>query len=205
MRKIFVIFLAFLFCNLHSANALERFSKFPAIGQCTGTYVRYRSDPDTESEILGRLNAPERVIVFDQTAVNGEIWYEIGNPEGQDSVFVFGKYIKPLFDETDQQSQIYKLVYDILTTYGLTEKTDYYDGPDVRRKYDEAGNLIRVDARKKGCAFGEIKIGDDVDKLEEILGAPDGNEEDQWIYELDNFSITFKLNDGKINRMIYEE
>ena len=199
------ILLAIVIIFTSPVYALERFVNFPSIGQCTGTYVRYRSDPDTESEILGRLNAPERVVVLGQTAVDGEVWYEIGNPHSQDSAFVFGKYIKPLFDETDQQSAFYKLFYDILITYGPTKEHDDYDGPEVRRKYDEAGNLIRVDARNKDCAFGNIKIGDDVSKLEEILGSPDGDEEDQWIYELDNVSITFKFDDGKINRMIYEE
>ena len=205
MRKFFMIFIALLLCALSTAEASEKFVNFPAIGQCTGTYVRYRSDPDTESEILGRLNTPERVIVFGQTAVDGEVWYEIGDPHGQDSAFVFGKYIKPLFNTTSQQSPVHKLIFDILMSYGLTEEHDDYDGPEVKRKYDKAGNLIRVEARNKKCEFGDIKIGDDVNKLEEVLGSPEHWDEEEWEYNLEHVIITFKLRDGKITRMIYEE
>lgn len=185
--------------------AVEKFINFPAIGQCTGTYVRYRSDPDTESEILGRLNAPERVVVFGQTAVDGEVWYEIGNPHGQDSAFVFGKYIRPLFNATSQQSQLHKLIFDILMEYGLTEEHDDYDGPNIRRKYDKSGNLVKIEAWREGCTFGDISIGDDVSKLEEVIGTPEHWDEEEWEYELEDVEITFQLKNGKITRMIYEE
>ncbi|MBQ7593177.1 MAG: SH3 domain-containing protein [Synergistaceae bacterium] len=203
--RLLVMLVSFIFASFSQAQAREKFVTFPAIGQCTGTYVRYRSDPDTESEIVGRLNAPERVVVFGQTAVDGEVWYEIGDPHGQDSAFVFGKYIKPLFNETSQQSPVHKLIFDILMSYGLTEEHDDYDGPNVRRKYDKAGNLVKIEAWREGCTFGDISIGDEVNKIEEVLGSPDSWDEEEWEYEIEDFEITFHLKNGKITRMIYEE
>ncbi|MBQ6110924.1 MAG: SH3 domain-containing protein, partial [Synergistaceae bacterium] len=79
MRKIFAFILALFMCNVLEAS--ERFVTFPAIGTCTGTYVRYREDPDTESNIIGRLHKPQNVIVLGQTATDGQVWYEIEDPE----------------------------------------------------------------------------------------------------------------------------
>ena len=167
--------------------------------------MRYRDNPDTDGEILGRLNAPERVVVFGQTVTDGEMWYEIGNPHGQDSAFVFGKYIRPMFSETSQQSELCKFIFSIMMTYGLTEELDYYDGPQVSREYDSAGGLIRVEAWRKGSPFDDINIGDEPDRIREILGEPDSMDESEWEYRLERSRIRFMLEDGKITRMIYEE
>ncbi|MBR0257941.1 MAG: hypothetical protein IJQ58_09415, partial [Synergistaceae bacterium] len=80
MRKILAAVIISILCISSPAISSERFMSFPAIGVCTGTYVRYRDNPDTDGEIRGRLNAPERVIVFSQTVTDGDIWYEIGDP-----------------------------------------------------------------------------------------------------------------------------
>ena len=215
MRKFFMISIALLLCALSSAEASEKFVNFPAIGQCTGTYVRYRSDPDTESEILGRLNAPERVVVFGQTAVDGEVWYEIGNPHGQDSAFVFGKYLVPCYDEATQKSPAGKLIVQVLQTYAPYKDNDYwgeYDGefdyPEVKRSYDKQGWLMKVEAWQpsKDFGFGDIRIGDNVSKLREILGEPDSDSGSEWRYMAGNYAaFTFSVRDGKISRMIYEE
>lgn len=205
MRKIFTALIAAVICMSSPAMSSERFISFPAIGICTGTYVRYRDNPDTDGEILGRLNAPERVIVFGQTVTDGEIWYEIGNPQGQDSAFVFGKYIRPMFNETSQQSELCKFIFSIMMNYGLTEGSDYYEGPQVSRKYDSAGGLVRVEAWRKGCSFGDVNIGDESGKVREILGEPDSMDDSEWVYRLERSRVRFMLEDGKITRMIYEE
>ena len=88
MRKIFISLVVVLALSA-AAEAREKFVKFPALGVCSGTYVRYREDPDTESEILGRLNEPDRVIVLGQTSNNGQLWYEIENPKDDNTACLF--------------------------------------------------------------------------------------------------------------------
>ena len=205
MRKILAAVIATILGISSPAMSSERFMSFPAIGVCTGTYVRYRDNPDTDGEIRGRLNAPERVIVFSQTVTDGDIWYEIGDPHGQDSAFVFGKYIRPMFSETSQQSELCKFVFSIMMNYGLTEESDYYEGPQVSRKYDSAGGLVRVEAWREGCSFGVVNIGDESGKIRGILGEPDSMDESEWVYRLERSRIRFMLEGGKVSRMIYSE
>ncbi|MBQ4469377.1 MAG: SH3 domain-containing protein [Synergistaceae bacterium] len=95
MKKLFAAII--LLCLLSSgAFAAAKFRDFPAQGVCTGDYVRYRTDPDTDADIVGRLFKGDRVTVLSQTSVYGEIWYEIEDPEDEDStVWVYGDYIRP--------------------------------------------------------------------------------------------------------------
>ena len=206
MRKVCVILLAVLmFCTACEARA--RFVTFPAVGLCTGTYVRYRMDPGTDAEAFnGRLNTGDPVIVIGQTAVNGQVWYEIDNPEGEYTAFVFGKYIEPMYTEESQRMPMIQVITEILQNYGITRKrSELYNGPKVRRQYTKDGVLCVVDAQEEGCYFGEITIGDDTRKLRRVLGDPDMEDDSEWEYryEVDTI-LRFMLEDGKITRMIYE-
>ena len=206
MYVIIVTIIALLCQSFSPAYALDKFVTFPGIGECTGTYVRYREDPDTESEIVGRLNEPDRVIVLSSTAVDGELWYEIEDPKGEATAFVYGKYIRPLFGEDVQRTDTYKFVVGIMQDYGITkEKAAFYNGPEVKTRYKD-GYLVYVDARKNGCAFGDIHIGDDAGKVEEILGYPeDDDDENEAGYMLEDYVVLmFRFRDGKVTRMTYE-
>ena len=193
----------------------ERFVEFPALGVCTGDYVRYRARPDTNADIWGRLHTGEKVIVEGQKRVNGEIWYEIFPKDAQDTAFVFGKYLVPCYDEEVQKSPAGKLIVQVLQTYAPYKDNDYwgeYDGefdyPEVKRSYDKQGWLIKVEAWQpsKDFGFGEIRIGDSTSKLTRILGEPDTKSSSEWEYEAGDFAIfVFRVRDGKITRMIYEE
>ena len=204
MRKIFVTLVMLLVCAAPSCAA-ERFVKFPAIGVCTGTYVRYREDPDTESEILGRLNTPDRVIVLGRTSVGGDTWYEIEDPRGDRSGYVFGKYIVPVFSEKIQRSKTYALMVDILQNFGITrDRAEFYDGPKVKTRYTD-DYLTFIDATRQGTMFGEISIGDDRDKVESILDDPEVDDEDMLDYRLDvETGVRFIFEDGKVTRMVFE-
>ena len=204
MRKIFVTLVMLLICVTPSCAA-ERFVKFPAIGVCTGTYVRYREDPDTESEILGRLNTPDRVIVLGRTSVGGDTWYEIEDPRGDRPAYVFGKYIVPVFSEKIQRSKTYALMVDILQNFGITrDRAEFYDGPKVKTRYTD-DYLTFIDATRQGTMFGEISIGDDRDKVESILDDPEVDDEDMLDYRLDvETGVRFIFEDGKITRMVFE-
>ena len=205
MRKVLAVLVVILAFSSVS-EARERFVVFPGLGTCTGTYVRYRADTDTEAEIIGRLNTPDRVIVLGQTAIDGQIWYEIEDPRNDGTAFVFGKYIVPVYEESSQRTEAAKMIVNILQNYGITrEKSDLYDGPEARRRYSEDNYLYEVDARKKGCSFGDISIGDDAESLEELLGEPESQTDTKWEYRVEDTILTFWVEDGRITRMRYED
>ena len=208
MRKILAVIFAFIMC-VSACEAGGRFAAFPTVGVCTGSYVRYRANPDTDSDIWGRLQVGEKVIVDGQTSVDGEIWYEILPKNAQDSAFVFGKYLVPYYDEEIQQSPVGKMIIKILQTYAPYLDDDYYDednSPEVKRFYGDDGWLVKVEAWNPGSNFGEIGIGDNASKLTEILGEPDSESRTERRYIAGEFgSITFRIKDGKITRMIYED
>ena len=195
--------------------AAERFVEFPTLGVCTGDYVRYRARPDTNADIWGRLHTGEKVIVESRTRVNGEVWYEILPKDTQESAFVFGKYLTPCYGEEVQKSPVGKLILEVLQTYCPYRDYDYwgeYDGefeyPEIKRSYDRRGWLVKVEAWQpnKDFGFGELRIGDSTSKLTRVLGEPDNKSASAWTYEAGEYAtFTFRIRDGKIVRMIYEE
>ena len=203
MRKSIIIIMIMLFFVSADANAAERFMTFPALGVCTGISVRYREDPDTEAEILGRLNAPEKVIVLSQTAVESEIWYEIENPLEDSVAWIFGKYVSPAFDETTQQSEIYNLIVNIIQNYGITpEKAELNHIKDIKTRY-KANNLIYVEIWNKKSSFGDIHIGDSSIKIIDTLGTPDRRNDSEFEYRAgEKIRLDFHIKNGKITRMI---
>lgn len=200
--KIFTLILIMFSCNV--CDALERFVTFPAIGKCTGTYVRYRENPDTEANILGRLNKPQNVIVLSQTAINGEVWYEIEDPERDSTAWVFGKYIVPLFSEATQRSELYPIVVSVMQDYGINKtKAKLYSGSKVNTEYRN-NNLAAVEVFRKGNAFADIKIGDNEEKLTDILGIPDRKDGIKCTYiEGKDIILVFDVKNGKITRMLF--
>lgn len=200
--KFFALILIMFSCNV--CDAAERFVTFPGIGKCTGTYVRYREDPDTESNILGRLHKPQNVIVLSQTAMDGQIWYEIEDPESDSTAWVFGKYIMPLFGETTQRSELYPLLVNVMQNYGINHrKAELYSGPQVNTEYRN-DNLAAVEAFRKGNAFGDIHIGDDEEKLTDILGIPDRKDGIRHTYiEGQDIFFVFEVKNGKITMMSF--
>ncbi|MBR0150670.1 MAG: SH3 domain-containing protein [Synergistaceae bacterium] len=214
MRKILAVIAVFILC-VSACEGRTRFVDFPTLGECTGSYVRYRAEPSTDSDIWGRLSMGDKVIVVGQTAVDGEVWYEILPKNAQESAYVFGKYIAPFFNEELQRSLLNKLIIDVLQTYCAYEDDDYwgeYDGefdyPEIKRKYNSQGWLSRVELwnPSKDFGFGDIRIGDNVSKLRDILGEPDKESDSECVYMAGSYAtFTFRVRDGKITRMIYEE
>ena len=61
------ILLAFVLCVAVVASAWGEariFAEYPTLGECTGDNVRIRSEPNTNSEIVGRLNEYDKIIVL---------------------------------------------------------------------------------------------------------------------------------------------
>ena len=213
-RIILAVLIALLLVSF--AEGAGKFADFPTIGICTGDSVHYRAQPNTKAEIWGSLALNEKVIVDGQKVVDGETWYEILPKDAQDSAYVYGEYLAPYFDEAAQKSPVNKMVIDILQVYSPYEEYDYYTeygGEEVKRNYDKSGWLVRVEAWKPGCSFGNdgqdesknISIGDDVSKLAKILGEPNKKSDSECEYTAGTSSLTFRTENGKITRMIYED
>lgn len=204
MRKFLALWAVVFFFAVPSFAA-AKFVTFPGLGTCTGTYVRYRETPDTDSEIIGRLNTPERVIVLSQRTVGGDIWYEIEDPHSQAAAWIFGKYVIPVFSEKIQRTKKYSLMVDILQNYGITrDKGKFYDGPAARVRYRK-GYLSFLEAGNEGCRFDTIEIGNGRDYIGETLGVPDNEDDNLLEYSLDDETkIRFFIEDDKISRMEFE-
>ena len=206
MRKLLIGLIALSLFASTSEAAKSKFTKFPALGYCTGTYVRYREDPDTDAEILGRLNTPDRIIVLGQTTNNGQLWYEIEDPESDETAFVFGKYIEPVYGKTEQDTRAYEVVVNILQNYGINKtKAKLYSDSKGKTQYTN-NYLSFLEVSKKGNSFGDVSIGDSLEDLIDAMGDPDMNDEDEIIeYNVDEDTVLrFILEDEKIVRMVFE-
>ncbi len=211
-RLILAMLIALLLVSF--AEGAGKFAAFPTVGVCTGDSVRYRAKPDTKSEIWGSLSLNEKVIVDGQKVIDGETWYEILPKDAQDSAYVYGKYLAPYFDEEAQKSPVNKTVIKILLTYCPFRDYDYwgeYDSqfvyPEVTRTYNKQGWLTGVEAwnPSKDFGFGDIYIGDDASKLTELFGEPNRKSDSEYEYTAGTSSLTFRIENGKITRMIYED
>ena len=238
--------LAFLLCftAVSCAWAEKRiFVEYPTLGECTGDSVRIRSGTNTNSEVLGRLNEFDKIIVLDKVKSGKDIWYEVDNPVGDQRAYVFGKYILPAYRQEFQKSQAAKILTDIRLTYGsnpekmsilsgkpkkLTHRKNETGFPvtiadfgDYRAFYfdssDEiSGYLKSLEVKSGKKPFGDIYIGDSVNKLRKELGDPENESENLWEYDfllygydegadelVDSCIFKFSIKDGKISRMYY--
>lgn len=202
MRKFLALAAILAVCSVCEAKA--RFVEFPTVGMCTGDYVRYRAQPNTKADIWGRMYKGEKVIVESRTSVKGETWYKIAPTDSQDYPFISGKYMTPCYDEAVQRSPVGRLIPAIHNEYYFYDEYDD-DRPEIKRTYRDDW-LVRVEVWDTENTFGEIKIGDKVSKLTRILGEPDSSSKSQYRYSAGDYAtFTFKIQDGKITRMIYKE
>ena len=231
MKKSKLFIFALLICVLISsaafADRLPEFQSFPTLGRCNGTNVRIREDPSTESEILGKLNPDNFVVVLDKFVTNGATWYEIDNPFDEGSAFVFGKYLEACYLEEYQDNPVHKLVMDLYLTFGVTpEKALKLSGRPKKQERETVGSdnlerinltynnftleyldksLTGVDVSGGKKSFGGIKIGDDADEVIEKFGEPKSKEENLYNYQDGEMTfITFELKDNKVRHMNYQ-
>ena len=225
---VIVIVALFLLSGCAFADQAPSFRAYPTWGICTGSYVRIREDTDTNSEILGRLNQDQRVIVLDETLAHGDTWYKIDHPTEVGTAWVFGKYIEAADEEKYQEDPMRQLLVKLNLTFGSTpEKARALFGKPTKQEREVIGsdndivrltlhwngrvleylgdNLTSVSVSKGKTPFGDIRIGDGTGKLEEILGKPWEASDESWVYQAGEMDyITFTLKDGKIVDMSYQ-
>ena len=226
--KIAILFLClFALASVAVADSPNKFENFPTLGRCTGSGVRLREDPGTDSEILGKLNRDDSVVVLDRFITDGDVWYEVDHPTQEGSAFVFGKYLEAVYAENYQDNPLHKLIMQLYLTYGITpEKAVSLFGKPKNEKRDTigGGEYERVSMSWKNCsveyvnnlltsvvisggdkAFGNIKIGDSTDKLIQNFGEPSDQSTGAYSYqESEIVYINFDVDKNRVKNMSYQ-
>ena len=208
------------------ADPVPRFENFPTLGRCTGSGVRLREDPDTDSEILGKLNLDDTVVVLDKFITGGDTWYEVDHPTEPGSAFVFGKYLEAAYLENHQANPLHTLVMNLYLIFGITpEKAVKLSGKPKKQEREiigedklervnmdwgnyrteyVGGTLTSVSVEGGKKSFGAIKIGDSAEKVISAFGQPNSKEENNLMYqESEMVYINFELGNQKVKHMYY--
>ncbi|MBQ6774766.1 MAG: SH3 domain-containing protein [Synergistaceae bacterium] len=193
----------------------ETDTKFPALGICTGSNVRLRNAPGTNSKVTGRADESDRLIILGAEILDGELWLMIDNPSGKGKAYITGRYVEVI----DNESPVHKALINVRKTFGTTPaKTRILLGRPLRTSkgndntYDSKfiykgcevdyinDKLINIEITQRGWDFGGIQIGDSLQKVSNALGKPyssyDNEQGLNYEYELypDHIHVTFRKN-----------
>ena len=227
-KKLFAAVLACLAVALIAAPAA---ADYPTLGWCTGNSVRLRDTPGTgkESKILGKVNDFDLLIVLGETSVKGETWYEVEHPRQKGTAWIFGKYVAT--DEGDAVgTPAYDMAVRIRMTFGQTpekakallgkpkkETKDKFwfdpaaqnyteavlEYPDFKLRYVQ-DKLQRVEVAGGAMSFGDIRVGDGVESVRDVLGPPQEEGDEGLTYEVDPVEqLLFEERDGKVFKMTW--
>lgn len=223
-RIILALMLVVLFVGTSSGR------EYPAIGMCTANYVRYRDEPGTNSNILGRIHEFQDVIVLGEKRYRGEKWYRIENPSDEGDAWISGQYIN-IYENENVPERVYAMKIKIMQNFGTNpDKARVLLGKPERTKkekfyFEPAGeNLTGTTLRYDGCslyyveaslhsvevtnsdyAFGDIHVGDSKQKVLDTMGKPESENEDFLSYRITDLeSIDFTFRDDKVISMTCE-
>lgn len=201
------------------------FVEYPTLGECTGNNVRIRSEPDKNSEIVGKLDEYDKIIVLNKIKSGNDSWYEVDNPKSDGTAYVFGKYLVPAYKQKFQRSKAAKILTDMRLTYGSTSEkvlalsgetgeitrrkseTDFplliVDCGDFRALYwdtyeEKPGSLKSLEVKRGNKSFGNIRIGDSSDKLLRELGKPTNKTNSSWEYEI----YLYGYDEGTVDELV---
>ena len=226
--KFIIAFLIYvLISSAAFADRAPKFENFPTLGRCTGSSVRLREDPSTDSEILGKLNIGDYVVVLDRFVTDGELWYEVDHPLEVGSAFVFGKYLEAVYLEEYQNNLLHKLIMQLYLDYGVTpekavklagkpkkQNREIIGGDEIERINIDFGNYnleylggtltgVNVTGGKK--SFCDIKIGNNSDEVIKAFGTPNNRTDEEISYQAGELTyISFGLKNGKVSNMYYQ-
>ena len=211
MRK--KILLAVLICVMAASFAFGEstiFVEYPTLGECKGDNVRIRTSPNKNSEVIGKLNEYDKIIVLRKVTSKNGVWYEVDNPTGEGEAYIFGKYLVPAYKQKFQRSKGAKILTEMRLTYGSTfeKMQELSDEPgkltrrdndgihsvivdlgDYRVFYRESeegvmGYLKSMEIKSGNKSFGNIHIGDSTEKLRRELGDPKKESSTSWEYDI---------------------
>lgn len=206
--------------------------KYPTLGMCTGNGVRLRDNPWTNSNVIGRANDMDILVLLGERKVNGDIWYAVDNPIDSGTVWISGQYIDT-YKGDYSDTPAFKMSLEVRMNYGIKpEKARALFGePDKLIKdtffFDTAGRELREDTYEYSgftlryvedrlrhveifggdLKFGALSIGSTREELIKILGKPEENTDAENItYEVSPIEeFLFELEDDAIVRMTWDE
>lgn len=206
-------------------------SEYPILGTCTANYVRYRDEPGTDSEILGRIHDYQNVIVLGEKRHKGTKWYRIDNPLEEGEAWVSSQYIEVYVPEGISK-RLYAMKVKIMQNFGIrpektrvllgkpnrVKKDKFYFEPSEKNLREETLNyngcvlqyiedsLSTVEVTNEDYAFGDIHIGDSKQAVFDELGKPEGEtESDSWLYMINDLEqINFEFKNDSLVRMSWE-
>ena len=229
MRKFALALVIMLALSGNSATASDVI--YPALGICTGNSVRLRESPGTDSEIVGKVNESDRLILLGERKFRGDLWYAVDNPQDEGTAWIIARYVD-IASEDGERTPAVDIAISVRMNFGvrpekakillgkprqnkrgkfffesanqdLSEETLTYKGCELR--YVE-NNLRHVEVTDSGWRFDEFKIGDPQDKLISDIGDPSDKAGNVWIYQITPIeAIEFTVKDGKIIKMEWTE
>ncbi len=228
MKRVIILAAA---CCLSFAGTACGSIDYPTLGTCTGSNVRLRDNPGTNSNIIGKANNGDEFIVLGERRVNGDIWYAVDHPAEPGTLWISGQYLD-LYNGDKFESPVFTMSMKIRKDYGirpekarellgqpkrsqcerfffdpaqkiLTEETLRYDGLTLR--YID-GMLRDVSVTKKGYAFGKLNVGESRQMVIDILGRPEHEDDTTLTYEVSPVeTLTFRCKDAEIVAMTWEK
>lgn len=204
--------------------------EYPTLGMCTGSSVRIREEPDTDSRIVGKLDDYDQFVLLGETSVEGDTWYEIDNPTGAGTAWVFGKYVDTYKGDA-LETPGFAMQVAVIRSFGIapakaraifgkpskeTMEKFHFDPANrdmIRRELSWSTHnaeyvddrLCRVRVTKGIMPFGNIRIGDPESKVRDLLGDPSGDDPDEGLsWEIDPIHfLYFKIQNGCVTSMTY--
>lgn len=209
MKRIIALLLVIFLCE--SADA----AKYPELGSCTGSNVRIRQAPGTDSKVIGRIEDSRNqfVLLGEEYDDNQELWYMIDLPTKKGTGYVSAKYVNyGWYLAHDGNLPTGDVFVNVRLTFGIyPEKArallgrPLKSGPDSLeyrncKIWYEEDSLHRIAISKRGLALAGVQVGDSASKLT-ALGMPEDYADDHegWTYTKsetgEEIFFQFKSND----------
>ena len=229
MRKFALILLIMFALSGNSAIASDVI--YPAIGVCTGNSVRLRDSPGTDSEIIGKVNESDRLVLLAERKFRGDTWYAVDNPQDEGTAWIIARYVD-IASEDGERTPAVDIAINVRMNFGIRpekakillgkprkdERDEFFFEPANQNLSEEIltykgcslryveNNLRHVEVTESGWRFDEFKIGDSQEKLIKNIGDPSDKAGNTWIYEITPIeSVEFTVKDGKIIKMEWNE
>ncbi len=215
------------------ANNQNQNIDYPTFGICSGNSVRLRDNPGTDSNVIGRADKNDQLILLGERTINGDTWYHAANPNNSGTGWISGQFVN-VYTGKEAGTPAFKMSMAVRAYFGIkpakalevlgspdkiTNDTFFFDpaGRELKEDtYEYSGCILRyVEGRLRhvevfgtGLNFGDLLIGDSREKLIGILGKPREDENsDSLNYEITsiNEAFLFELEDGAITRMTWDE
>ena len=231
MRKVNLFAVVLVLVHVLTLSAYASDVIYPALGICTGNSVRLRESPGTDSEILGKANESDRLIILSERNFRGDLWYAVDNPRDEGTAWTIARYVD-IASEDGERTPAVDIAINVRMNFGITpEKAKILLGKPQKDKrgkffFESANqnvseenltykgcslryvenNLRHAEVTGKGFNFDEFKIGDSQEKLITNIGDPSDKAGNVWIYNITPIeALEFTIKGSKIIKMEWNE